>query len=113
VAPDRYNFSKNDVFLAAQAVDRATMKALQKAEFTDLRRVRLLEIGCGGGGNLLRFLRWGFAPQNLVGNELLEERAQAAERILPRQTRILLGDARSLPDDEFDVVYQSTVLSSI
>jgi SAM-dependent methyltransferase len=113
VPPDRYSFTKDDVLLAAQAVDRATMNALLKAGFTDLGVVRLLEIGCGGGGNLLRFLRWGFAPQNLVGNELLEERAQDARRALPAETRILPGDARGLPDDEFDVVYQSTVLSSI
>lgn len=110
---DRYSFLQPDVFLAAQAVDEATMALLQSAGVKDLAQAQLLEVGCGSGGNLLRFLRWGFSPENLVGNELLEERAARARECLPAKTRIVLGDARALPPGQFDIVYQSTVLSSI
>ena len=35
------------------------MTMLQHAGLADFARLRLLEVGCGAGGNLLRFLRWG------------------------------------------------------
>lgn len=113
VQQDLYSFQQNDVFLGTQHVDRITRDLLKGAGIDDFTRVRLLEVGCGSGGNLLRFLRWGFAPENLVGNELLDERATQARDTLPAKTAILTGDARELPNDQFDVVYQSTVLSSI
>jgi hypothetical protein len=53
--------------------------------------------------------------ENLVGNELLEERAEMARRRLPEGIKILVGDAAEINLDEgpFDVVYQSTVFTSI
>ena len=39
-------------------------------------------VGCGSGGNLLELLRLGFAPENLVGIELLAERHAAARERL-------------------------------
>jgi SAM-dependent methyltransferase len=75
----------------------------------------LLEIGCGGGGNLLRFLRLGFSPENLVGNDLLPDRVQAARSVLPSSIRLLSGDAASadFDDETFDLVCLFTVFSSI
>jgi len=113
IPADRYSIHRNDVFLGMQHVDRVTLDALKDAGIADFAHVRLLEVGCGSGGNLLRFLRWGFAPENLVGNELLNDRAAQARDLLPTKTTILVGDARELPADGFDIVYQSTVLSSI
>ena len=77
--------------------------------------VRLLEIGCGGGGNLRRLIAAGLAPERLVGNELLPARVKAARASLPAATRILAGDASALdlPDGSFDVVFASTVFTSI
>src|SRR5205085_4483145 len=76
---------------------------------------RLLEVGCGAGADLLMFLRLGFEPGSLVGNELRVERAELARTRLPEVTTILTGDAchLELPVSSFDVVYQSTVFSSI
>jgi SAM-dependent methyltransferase len=75
----------------------------------------VLEIGCGNGANLLQLLLLGFRPENLVGNELLEERATLARRRLPSSTRVIMGDAAELAlgDETFDIVYQSTVFTSI
>jgi SAM-dependent methyltransferase len=80
-----------------------------------LSEVRILEIGCGYGDNLLQFVLWGARPENLTGNELLEERAMYARSVLPAGTQILLGDARvvNLAPASFDVVMASTVFSSI
>lgn len=102
-----------DVFIAAQYSDQAILRILLSNGFTDFPSIRLIEVGCGSGSNLLRLLRWGFSPDNLVGSELLEERAAAARLVLPSHTRVIPGDARLIEDEEFDIVYQSTVFSSI
>ena len=77
--------------------------------------VRLLEIGCGGGGNLRRFLEAGLSPDRLVGNELLPARVEIARSTLPSEVRILEGDASTLglETESFEVVFASTVFTSI
>lgn len=76
---------------------------------------KVLEVGCGSGPNLLQFLLLGFSPENLVGIELLEESARRAAHRLPAATRVIVGDASriDLGEESFDVVYQSTVFTSI
>jgi SAM-dependent methyltransferase len=76
---------------------------------------RVLEIGCGTGGNLLHFLQLGFSPENLVGNELLEDQVEVARRRAAGGHKNPGGDAAEINLDEgpFDVVYQSTVFTSI
>jgi SAM-dependent methyltransferase len=51
----------------------------------------------------------------LVGNELLQDRAAEAKARLPSATRLVVGDATVVDfgSDQFDVVYQSTVFTSI
>jgi hypothetical protein len=57
----------------------------------------------------------GAKPENLVGNELLPDRAEQARHVLPQAVRIFPGDASDLPFEQvsFAVIYQSTVFSSI
>jgi len=76
---------------------------------------RVLEIGCGTGANLMWFVRVGFLPENLVGNDLLPDRVGVAKRRLPAGCRLLVSDALNLnmPDNGFDILLQSTVFSSI
>ena len=65
-----------------------------------------------GGENLLQLMEMGFLPGNLVGNELLEDRAAGARERLPAAIKILMGDAAEidLAEGPFDIVYQSTLL---
>ena len=72
-------------------------------------------MGCGTGGNLLEMLRLGFAPEHLVGVELLPERLAAARRRLPQAVTLFSGDASQvpLPAAQADVVLLSTVFSSL
>ncbi|WKZ57436.1 MAG: class I SAM-dependent methyltransferase [Bdellovibrionota bacterium] len=102
------------LILTLQELHRGILKVLQSESY-DPSRLRLLEIGCGAGGNLLFFLQLGVSAQNIVGNELLPWRAQLARDRLPSGIRIVEGDASRLPEPEntFDVVFQSTVFSSI
>lgn len=109
----RYSWLKPEVHWAAMESDRAMLRLFAGAGFDDFSRVSVLEVGCGGGANLLRFLRWGFDPANLVGNELLPASLALARRRLPDEVELIGGDASELDCGMFDIVYQSTVFSSI
>jgi SAM-dependent methyltransferase len=79
----------------------------------DLSTKKIMEIGAGSGGNLLFFQYLGFKWKNIYANELLEERYQVLCGRLPNSTCIL-GDALELTyKNEFDIVFQSTVFTSI
>jgi SAM-dependent methyltransferase len=79
----------------------------------DLSKRKIIEIGAGCGGNLLYFKRLGFEWENIYANELLEERYHLLQKCLPNATCIQ-GDALQLPyKEEFDIVFQSTVFTSI
>ena len=108
-----YSLTRPEVARAMQQVDRVTLRALADVGLTDFAKLRILEVGCGDGGNLLRFLRWGADPAHLVGNELLEDRAELARRRLPALVEVRHQDAATLDGEPFDIVLQSTVLSSI
>ncbi|MDF5730800.1 MAG: class I SAM-dependent methyltransferase [Rhizonema sp. PD38] len=94
---------------------RAFIRWIHLSGLAPVQNKRVLEIGCGFGDNLLQFLSLGFQPENLVGNELLEESASNARRLLPAGVQILVGDASMLKLEEkfFDIVFQSTVFTSI
>jgi SAM-dependent methyltransferase len=112
---DRYSPLLASSYMMLQEKERALIQYLVRFSFAPVESKRVLEIGCGTGANLLQLLRLGFRPENLVGNELIEERAAAASARLPSAVRILHGDASELrlPAASFDIVYQSTVFSSI
>ena len=80
-----------------------------------LGAIDLLEVGCGAGGELGRMIAMGLDPARLVGVELLPDRLAAARAALPPSVRLVGGDASTaaLPADSFDVVFQSTVFTSI
>jgi SAM-dependent methyltransferase len=102
--------------LADQEKERALVRMLRSSGMADrIAERRLLEIGCGGGGNLLRFIRLGFRPENIVGNDLLADRLCAARSILPSAIQLIPGDASQLEFSEqsFDIVCAFTVFSSI
>jgi SAM-dependent methyltransferase len=104
--------------LANQERQRAIADEFIRLGWLDLGRVRLLEVGCGTGCNLLEFLRLGFMPEHLLGIELLTASVERARRDLPASVRITLGDAAGaagslVPDASQDIVYQSTVFTSL
>lgn len=114
-APDRYSLLQPDVWQTVQERQRAMLRLLVAEGLTDLPRLRVLEVGCGAGGNLLELLRLGFAPEHLAGIELLPERLAQARRVLPQAVSLHAGDAtaQDLPAGSQDIVLQSTVFSSL
>lgn len=115
IAPLQYNIFQPDVYLRKQEFERGLIKWLTWKNYQSLTELKLLEIGCGGGLNLLKFIELGFQPGNILGNELITDRAVSARKILPKEIEIIEGDAlkMDIPYNSFDIVFQSTVFSSI
>ena len=114
-ATDRYSLLQPDVWLTVQERQRAMLRLFARLGWHTLADRRLLEVGCGSGGNLLEMLRLGFAPEHLSGVELLPERLETARRSLPQAVTLWDGDAAQLPlpEGQADVVLLSTVFSSL
>ena len=112
---DRYSILRPEVWQMLQERQRALLRRFAAQGLTDLAALRLTEVGCGSGGNLLELLWLGFAPEHLCGLELLPERHAQARRVLPQGTRVWLGDATLAPVEAAsqDIVLQSTVFSSL
>jgi SAM-dependent methyltransferase len=115
VATDRYSALRPDVWQTLHERQRALLALFARIGWADLSSKRLLEVGCGGGSNLLELLRLGFAPQHLSGVELLPERYAQARHVLPAALALHAGDALQLdlPADSQDAVFASTVFSSL
>jgi ubiquinone/menaquinone biosynthesis C-methylase UbiE len=111
----RYSLLQPDVWQSVQERQRAMIRLFVRLGHTDLADLRLLEVGCGGGGNLLELLRLGFAPGKLAGAELLPDRLAQARQVLPEAVTLWGGDASALPIPAAsqDIVFQSTVFSSL
>jgi SAM-dependent methyltransferase len=114
-ATDRYSMLNPDVWQTLQERQRALLALFARIGWNDLSGKRLLEVGCGGGANLLELLRLGFAPEHLAGAELLPERHAQARRALPEAVALHVGDALQLdlPAASQDAVFVSTVFSSL
>jgi ubiquinone/menaquinone biosynthesis C-methylase UbiE len=112
---DRYSwFSAAHLFMM-QDRERVALRCLHRHGVTDLASQRILEVGCGHGQWLGDFLKWGASADNLTGIDLIPERIAAARARLPASVRLEVGSAAALdvPDESFDIVLQSTVLSSV
>ena len=112
---DRYSALNPDVWQTLQERQRAMLALFARAGVRNVGGLKLTEVGCGAGGNLLELLRIGFAPEHLTGLELLPERHVQARRVLPGATSVWQGDAADAPVEAAsqDIVLQSTVFSSL
>jgi SAM-dependent methyltransferase len=114
-ADDRYRLTHPAALMAMQERQRAMLALFARQGFADLGTLRLVEVGSGGGGNLLELLQLGFRPEHLAGIELLPERHAAARARLPEAVRLTCGDASAEPvaPGSVDIVLVSTVFSSL
>jgi ubiquinone/menaquinone biosynthesis C-methylase UbiE len=60
-----------------QELERAVLRALVKSGHSKLEGLKVLDIGCGTGHWLREFAKWGAAPENLCGVDLIEDRLAA------------------------------------
>jgi ubiquinone/menaquinone biosynthesis C-methylase UbiE len=112
--PGRYTFFEKSYLEMREEIERTIFRHFSAANISDLGDLKILDIGCGSGGWLIDFIRWGAKPENLFGVDLLAERIALARHRLAG-AHLTVGDARELPfsDAQFDIVLQSVVLSSV
>jgi len=108
-----YSMLRASFYMEIQERERAMIKLLSLISPLDNKKI--LEIGCGNGDKILQLLNLGFEPSNIIGNDLLPDATKKARSRLPSAINIIDGDATKLDfePNSFDIVYQSTVFSSI
>lgn len=111
---DRYSAFNPGHLFRVQRTDRAMLAALKRHGFERLIVFDALDVGCGDGSLLRRLIDWGADRARLHGVELLPERVEAARRADPGLD-VRQSDASALPYDDasFDLVFQTTVFSTI
>ena len=111
----RYSwFNPGHQFIAQQR-ERRLLDLLSRYGFAALQSKSILEVGCGTGQWLRDFVKWGARPDKLAGIDLLADRLSTAQQLCPQGVRIRCANAAQLPfvDNVFDLVFQSTVFTSI
>jgi len=81
----------------AALLDLLARRSARGDGWPPLHGLRLAEVGCGDGSNLLDALRIGLAPGHLTGLELLPDRVRAARARLPSAVVLVEGDATRAP----------------
>jgi ubiquinone/menaquinone biosynthesis C-methylase UbiE len=111
---ERYSYFNEAALLHAQSLERNVLALLKRHEFTNLAEKKILDVGCGHGAHLRRFLDYGALPANLSGIDLMAQRIEHAHRLHPA-IEWSVGSAHQLPypDAAFDLVMSSVMFSSI
>lgn len=110
----RYSLFNEAALLHAQSVERHLLALLKEHNRTDMTTMKILDVGCGNGGTLRRFIEYGADPANLTGIDIVPHRIERARRSNPA-IDWKVGSAHQLPysSGSFDVVTIFVVLSSI
>ncbi len=108
---NQYVYTNPAFLFHMQERERAIIKILKQNKI-NINNKKILEIGCGSGHILNRFLEFGV--QEAHGIELQTQRVNQAHHLYPR-TQIISGNAGQLPyeDNSFDLVMQFMCFSSI
>jgi len=114
VGSDLYSwFNKANFFFISQR-QRAILMTLEKNEFTNIKELSILEMGCGGGGVMTEYLGFGASPEKLLGIDLLFDRLIHAHHTLVGSGFANVdGQSLPFPSLTFDLILQYTAISSI
>jgi ubiquinone/menaquinone biosynthesis C-methylase UbiE len=111
---ERYSYFNDATLFHIHSLERTLLMLLKQHKFAPLSEKKILDVGCGSGSHLRRFLDYGALPSNLSGIDLMAPRIEQAKRLHPGiDWRI--GSAHCLPyaDATFDLVMSFVVFSSI
>ncbi len=114
VSANRYVPFDESALQHFHSLERHLLALLKRHNFANLAEKRILDVGCGSGTLLRRFLEYGALPVNLSGIDLMTHRIELARALHP----IIdwqVGSAHQLPypDSSFDLVMSFVLFSSI
>jgi len=106
-------FNPANLFIT-QERDRTIARMLAQHVQGNWDALRVLDVGCGRGDELGKFVGYGAREHNLFGMDLLGDRIREA-RVKHSALQFSYGNAATLPypDGAFDLVLQFTVFTSI
>jgi SAM-dependent methyltransferase len=111
---DRNDLRRNrGTLFQTLASESSLIRALYKIPL-ELTNLRILDVGCGGGGSWYQFFRLGVHPSNMMGIDLQQGRLEGVGRLYPHATAIQ-ADASKIPfsNSSFDLVYESTLFATL
>ncbi len=111
----RYSYFDIAHLLNQQQLERVLLSSLRDLGYAALNDQAILEVGCGTGTWLQKFLLWGASPDKVAGIDLQATRIAAAREALPAKVNLHCGNAEELPfpDSSFDLAFQATAFTSI
>lgn len=107
------NYDLSTVYIRHE-IERYLIKFFNQINISnEIKNLKILDVGCGGGTYFNLFLQLGFENDNIFGVELLYDRIVRAT--LLHKNKIVNANACFLPfnDNTFDFVVHFTLLSSI
>ncbi len=109
-----YSYFNEAALLHTHSLERNLLSLLKRHKFFPLIEKKILDVGCGSGGYLRRFLDYGASPSNLAGIDLMAPRIEQARRLHPL-IDWQVGSAHKLPyaKASFDLVMSFVMFSSI
>ena len=109
-----YSIFAPDEFYAEWMVARELLNQLKRHGILNIRDKKVLDVGCGYGSWLRKFVNFGADPCKLHGIDLLEERVKSAKYVHPNMWfKQCNAEAIPFPDQHFDMVIQAVVFTSI
>ena len=111
----RYSWFNKAHLLAMQELEEAMLTALERHGRGRLDGMTVLDVGCGRGGWLREFVKFGAQPAALYGVDLLPDRIDDARRLCPSGTHLYCGNATCLDFESasFDVILQIMLFTSV
>jgi len=105
---------ENKLFIENVVSERETVYSqIIGKNFKEIQKLKVIEIGAGGGANINFFLSAGVKSENIYAIELMPDRSEVLKKRFPG-IKVITGDALEIdvPAD-FDIVFQSLVFTSI
>lgn len=101
------------VLFQALAMEASLIRASYVIEHNPAE-ASVLDVGCGGGGDIPQLIKLQYLPKNIVGIDIQAERIIEAKDKYP-QVRFIHGDAShmELADNSFDLVFESTMFATL
>ena len=111
---ERYADVKSMVGPVSATWESVFLKELKARDFSDYRRIKFLDYGCGDGRYFPYLIQKGFPANNIYGIEVSKKRFQRCRRLgWENCSLVALKERLPYPDDFFDIINFDEVIEHI